>query len=161
MKIELSKIPESGLIVNQDIILDKKLFKDADILDIKKIYFDGIINFDYEGHLVINGKLNGVFILEDAVTLDPVDYSFVCLIEENIKNIENLGSDFYEKSKNILDISEVLWENIVLEIPISVSKANSDDLSLRGDGWELKSESGKEIDPRLAKLKELFNEKEE
>ena len=62
---------------------------------------------------------------------------------------------FFEKSKNTLDKLEFLWENIVLEVPISLT--NNSGTTLRGEGWELNNDSDEdEIDPRLAKLNDLF-----
>ena len=75
--------------------------------------------------------------------------------------MEGYCGNFYEKSKNSLDISEILWENIVLEIPISITNHKSEDLLLKGNGWELVNENKEEIDPRLAKLKELLDEGKE
>ena len=39
--------------------------------------------------------------------------------------------------QNMLDIIELLWENIILEVPISLTK--SPNLELKGDGWVLKN----------------------
>lgn len=156
MKIELSKIPTNGLLIDNDIILDKQLYENAEIIDIKDVHLNGNINYDYENNLAINIDVTGIFLLEDAITLDSIEYPFSCSVEEKIENIEEFCGDFFEKSKNTLDISEILWENIVLEIPISATQANSEELSLKGEGWELKNENVKKIDPRLAKLTELL-----
>lgn len=158
MNINLSKIPESGLEINQDVVLDRELYKGADILDLKDLHIMGNVHYDYENNLCMDLKVNGVFVLQDAITLDPIDYAFTSEVEEQIADIGAYCGDFYEKSKNILDISEILWENIVLEIPISVTHSSSDELSLHGEGWELMNENTKKIDPRLEKLTELFKE---
>lgn len=158
MKIELSKIPENGLNIDTFIELDKNLYQNSELFGIKDLHLEGNINYDYENNLNINLNVEGILILKDAITLDPIDYKFSCLVEENIENIAEYCKEFYEKSKNTLDISEILWENIVLEIPISVTNSNSDELSLYGDGWELVHENVEKIDPRLAKLKELLDE---
>lgn len=161
MKIELSKIPTNGLYLNEDVSLEKSLYQEANILDLSKVHINGSINYDYDNNLTIKLEVNGEFLLEDAITLEPITYPFTCSIDEKIEDISSECGNFYEKSKNTLDISEILWENIVLEVPISASNANTEDLSLSGDGWELKNESVKKIDPRLAKLNELFKEGKE
>lgn len=161
MNIELSKIPTNGLIIDKDVELDKKLYENANVLDITKLHINGIINYDYENNLTLNLSVTGVFVLEDAVTLDSIDYPFSCAIDEKIADVSDYCGNFYEKSKNTLDISEILWENIVLEIPISVTNSNTEELSLQGEGWELKNESVQKIDPRLAKLTELLEEGKE
>ena len=72
-----------------------------------------------------------------------------------MSNSEENSNEFYEKNKNILDINEFLWENIVLEVPISLTKKSG--TNIKGNGWELNKKSNEEeIDPRLAKLNEIF-----
>ena len=161
MIIELNKIPTQGLEIEEDIVLSKELYKNANIIDIKDIHIQGNINYDYENNMIINLETKGVFLLQDSITLDPIDYLFSCIIEEKIENIEEYCGNFYEKSKNTLDISEILWENIVLEIPISATKANSEERNLNGNGWELAQENTNKIDPRFAKLQELLDEERE
>lgn len=161
MRIELNKIPTKGLEVDTDIYLDKELYKNADLLDLKKLHIIGNISYDFENNLVIDLKVNGTFLLEDSLTLEPISYEFTCDVQEKIEDISSTCGSFYQKSKNILDISEILWENIVLEIPISATNATSDKMKLQGEGWELKNEDVKKIDPRLAKLTELLNERED
>lgn len=151
----------NGLEIDQDVTLDKELYKNANLLDLKELHIMGNVNYDYENHLVLQLEVNGVFVLEDSITLEAIDYPFTCEVEEKIENLEEDCGDFYEKSKNTLDISEILWENIVLEIPISVSNSSSDDLTLQGEGWELRNENTKKIDPRLAPLEELLREGKE
>ncbi|MCI9280525.1 MAG: DUF177 domain-containing protein [Bacilli bacterium] len=161
MNINLSKIPEIGLNVDENIVLNKELYEKTEIEEIKNLHIKGSIRYDYEGNLNLNLEAQGIFILPDALTLEPIDYPFTSQIDEKIENIEEYCGSFYEKSKNSLDISEILWENIVLEIPISITNHKSEDLLLKGNGWELVNENKEEIDPRLAKLKELLDEGKE
>ena len=55
----------------------------------------------------------------------------------------------------------ILWENIVLEIPISYTVSDSLETK-ENDGWALVGEnSEKEMDPRLAPLRELLDREKE
>lgn len=161
MFINLSKIPSSGLEIDEVVVLPKELYENANILEIKDLHIKGKMNYDYENNLVLALDAKGTFLLEDAITLEAIDYPFSCEIEEKIENIEETCGSFYEKSKNTLDISEILWENIVLEIPISVTIAKVEDLNLQGSGWELAKNDKDKIDPRLEKLTELLDEGKE
>ena len=91
-------------------------------------------------------------ILEDSISLDNVEYPFSIDIDENIE--ENL-----EKDENSIDILPILWQNIVLEVPLRFTKVN--DLSkYNGDGWKLISEeeaSSTSNNPFL-ELKEKYKE---
>ena len=55
----------------------------------------------------------------------------------------------------------ILWENIVLEVPISLTKTH--DANLSGEGWQLGENKNNEdnIDPRLAKLAQILDERKE
>ena len=161
MQIELNKIPSTGLQIDSIIKLDKTFYQNTSILDLKDLYLKGIIDFDYENNLNLNLEVKGIFILSDAITLEPIEYPFSSLIDEKLTEIDPNYSNFYDKSKNTLDISEILWENIVLEVPISATKTTTDNLNLKGEGWELVKENVTKIDPRLAKLSELFKDGKE
>ena len=109
-------------------------------------------------HLDIKASLK--MILKDALTLEEVEYPFTLNIEEKITDDNEILENFMEKKQNTLDIIGVLWENIVLEIPISYRKSKLE--NEYHDGWELVGESKKEqIDPRLAPLLELYNDEKE
>ncbi len=81
----------------------------------------------------INCKIEGNMIIEDSISLEPIEYPFSIkyddIIEENCK-----------KNENTLDIFSFLWENIVLEVPLQFTKVE-DFSKFRGDGWKLVSEN--------------------
>ena len=66
---------------------------------------------------------------------------------------------YLEKDENSIDILPILWQNIVLEVPLRFTKVN--DLSkYNGDGWKLISEeeaSSTSNNPFL-ELKEKYKE---
>ena len=95
-------------------------------------------------------------LIEDSISLELVPYEFNIDIEENLETIEENYEECYEKGKNTLDLKKILWQNIVLEVPISYSMVS--DAELKGNGWELINEDRKveEIDPRLKKLEDLL-----
>ena len=127
-------------------------FHHSEIVDLQKVYLEGQCLLDLDEQVRLTGKIQGIMILKDSYTLELVDYPFNIDIEENIKISKN--------NKNILDITEVLWQNIVLEVPISFSKNKKLEKS-KGNGWELKDKNTKKIDSRLAKLTELLEEGKE
>ena len=161
MNVNLSTIPKEGLEIDENVDLTKEFYENTDIKAIKNLHVKGIIKYDYENNLELDLSVKGLFLLNDAVTLDEIEYPFTCEINEKIANISEFCGDFYEKSKNTLDIREILWENIVLEIPISVTFAKESDLNLKGNGWELASEKKQEMDSRFEKLQKLLDEGKE
>ena len=96
----------------------------------------------------INIHIYGTMVLLDSVSLEELDYPYDINIDDEI-------TDFIEKNQNALDINEFLWQNIVLEVPISYTNASGTHLS--GQGWELNSKNEDDgLDPRFEKLNELF-----
>ena len=86
--------------------------------------------------------------MQALVTKKQIRSYFLIYIEENL-----------EKDENSIDILPILWQNIVLEVPLRFTKVN--DLSkYNGDGWKLISEeeaSSTSNNPFL-ELKEKYKE---
>ena len=113
-------------------------------------------NQDY--HLVLKADLT--LTLSDARTCKPVSYPVHLDFEEKIEEDSEICGRFLENSQNTLDILSILWENIVLEIPISYTE--SDELNLKEEGYQVNgNESGENVDPRLAPLLELLDKEKE
>lgn len=137
MKIDLNYLNRfSKLNLDEKVILDNKYFEKSEIRELKDINVSGIIEIDYEENLILNLKINGIMILPCANTLVDVPYEFETEFESIVGNFEEI----YKNNKNTLEISDILWENIVLEIPIRVVSENSKPSNTSGDGWELISE---------------------
>ena len=137
MKIDLNYLNRfSKLNINEEVKLDNKFLENSEIRELKDINVSGEILIDYEDNLCLNLKICGTMVLPCAVTLVDVPYEFDTEFEENIGKFEEI----YKNNKNTLEISDILWENIVLEIPIRVVSELSKPSNTSGDGWELISE---------------------
>ena len=137
MKIDLNYLNRFGKIdIDSDFILDESFYKNTDIRRLENLHVSGEINVDYDDDINFNINISGRMILPCAVTLVDVPYDFNTNIEENIGKFEEI----YKNNKNSLEISPILWENIVLEIPIRVVSKDIEPSNTSGDGWELISE---------------------
>ena len=138
MEIDLSLL-HSGTVSEVDITnkytIPKEYFENAGVLELSNIevtgkVYRGVAEEDVDDYAdYITCSITGNMIIEDSISLDPVEYPFTIeyddILEENCK-----------KSENTLDIFQFLWENIVLEIPLQFTKVK--DLSkFHGDGWKL------------------------
>ena len=133
MKIDLFKLNNLGSApVKGEVIVPQEMIGTMDIIELKDVYVDGEISIDYEDDVFLEANLDGTMILQDAYTLEPIEYPFSINIDENIGKYE----DFYSKNKNTLDILPFLWENIVSEVPIRCTKSEKMP-DLKGDGWSL------------------------
>lgn len=137
-----------------DVYKDGEL--DSRIVDLKDAVVEGTIYINGAREIILDCVFSGIMFIEDSISLENVPYDFNIVIEENVDKIDENYLDCIEKGKNILDLRRVLWQNIVLEVPISYTKVK--DAELKGNGWELLSEEKKseEIDPRLKKLEDLL-----
>ena len=114
--------------VSDKVDIPHELITDERIIDLKNVHADLTIMLDEDDEIVMEGRLTGVMTLADDVTLEPVEHEFEAIIEENL-----------EKNQNILDITDILWQNILVEIPSKV-RGSFEDVELSGDGWRVISE---------------------
>ncbi len=117
--------------IDKEVYIPEDLYKSTEILELKDLKFLGSLE-KIEDELTLKGELTGIMVLEDSISLDKIDYTFKAEIDEEIE--ENL-----EKSLNTLDITEILWQNIVLEVPLRLTNVDNFD-DYHGDGWKLISE---------------------
>ena len=160
MNINLNELYKYSFInIDEDIELLPKE-NDLGIKKLQNLHLKGRISYNELEELEINLRLQGTMYLIDAMTLEEIPYDFNADIEDTIAENEINLEKYIDKSQNRLDIQEILWENIVLEVPIRVKKDDSL-ISLEGEGWQLNKEDKEEIDPRLAKLTELLKDRKE
>lgn len=159
MKIDLTKLIYNNLYkmpVKGEIIIPDEMLENTDIRKISKVEVEGfILNNEEEYELDID--VSGVMILPCARTLKDVNYPF------NIKINEVIGENddnSLEIIQNRLDIFPIVWQNILVDVPLRVLAPDAKEESLEGDGWRLITEDTNEeaIDPRLAKLKDYIKE---
>ena len=122
--------------VDFNFLADLSSYKSDDIIGTDNINVEGYIldngTDDYEINMHITGKI----ILKSAINLTPVSKEIDINYNDFIKNFVSN----YKNSANTLDILPIIWENIVLEIPIRAENAE-DKLELTsGNGWEVISE---------------------
>jgi len=149
MIIDLNDLKRlEAIIIDENIEFEKELYSNSEILDLKDFHFKGNVAYNSIDEMILSGKLNGIMLLSDSITLESIAHPIELNIEEVIEN-----------PQNTLDISLILWQNIVLEIPIRITK-NTSPKKVSGEGWSLQDENKEVFDPRLAPLRELLEEKE-
>ena len=118
--------------LNEQVEIPKELYKNSSVIELKNLFIQGIVFKDSSDIINLQAKLSGIMVLEDSISLDPINYEFSCEIDEELE--EN-----YEKLENTLDITDILWQNIMLEVPLKLSYVENFN-DYRGDGWKLVSE---------------------
>ena len=156
MKIDITKLLTnyvSSLKIKEEVFIPKDFLENSLIVRLENIILDGKLFIDEDNHLNLVGNLSGTMILKDDLTLDEVSYQFTTEIEE-----------IFEKSKNILDITDILWQNILVEIPSKV-RSTDGDINLEGNGWRVITEDQfnreRSTNNPFANLDKLLNTKED
>ena len=131
----------------------------SDIKNISDVKIEG--NIEEEGpSYVVNLNIKCELTLTCAVSLKdvkyPIDIDINEIISENDENIEI----FDKIVNNSIDLVPIIWQNILVEVPIRVVSPDIEEENIYGDGWKFitKEEEDKEIDPRLSKLKDFLSE---
>ena len=157
MELNLAELTNKSVTYDNDFVINADTYKEVGIIDLKNLHVTGDISLNSVSMLAVNLIITGIMVIPDSVTTEPVDYPFTSKIEEEYDINDEFFLEYYQKEQNILDIMKILWENIVLEVPMRFTLAK--DAHLSGDGWSLGEEENKDdqIDPRLAKLAELLD----
>ena len=157
MELNLAELTNGSVTYDNDFVIDADTYKEVGILDLKNLHVTGDISLNSVSMLAVNLTVTGIMVIPDSVTTEPVDYPFTSKIEEEYDINDEFFLEYYQKEQNILDIMKILWENIVLEVPMRFTVTK--DAHLSGDGWSLGEDENKDdqIDPRLAKLAELLD----
>ncbi len=128
------------------------------------------------GYLVISGdtftfplRIKGVMTLPCSRTLQDVEFPFDIEAKEIFRldyddelfssNNEEIDDEIHPIKGDVIDLKPYIKERILLEIPLQIFCESSNEEMLRsGKDWEYVTEVNKsnQIDPRLAKLSQLF-----
>ncbi len=76
-------------------------------------------------------------ILPCSITLEDVAYPFNINIDEALTEEDVKEENFIKIINKSIDIIPIIWQNIVMEVPLKVTSQKAESLKLRGEGWEL------------------------
>lgn len=165
MKLDVSELLKREKAVKElHLEVNKKSFYDGSetIQLLQPIKLDGILT-KLGDSLTLNCAINTVLELTCSRCLQKFGYSVDMTIEEEFTNSEkaNKDGDVIFIDSDTIDITEVVENNIIITLPIKrLCKEHCKGLCHRcGTDLNLSTcECGKDdIDPRLAKLKDMFS----
>lgn len=89
-----------------------------------------IIRIDEETYQ-FDFNINAVFSMACSLTLDPVDYH----MDEDFSEVYSTkdNEDWYKIEKNTIDLFEMVWSNVIMNLPIRV---------VREDAYEILASRG-------------------
>lgn len=133
------------------------------LLDLKDLKVEGQGRYDLASEVLsLEVDVSGTMVVPCALSLEPVDYPFQSYGSMQFTFDKNNEDDEIIVVKGVeIDIIPFVWELISLEIPFKVIKEGAQ-YKTQGKDWEFISaeedQTREKIDPRLAKLKDLFKE---
>jgi len=143
--------------LNEVLDVTKFDLNNTEILELKDIRLIGSITKDSNDDYYIDSNVDGTMVLPCSITLKPVDYKFSAEISGNIVEMLEEINEIDKKSENTIDIFPIIWENILMEIPIKVTSPDATCQKLSGDGWKLVTdEEEKKVTNAFDKLKDLL-----
>lgn len=126
--------------------IDKSYYENSSIINLDNVTVKGSVQKENDDNIYIDVMASSKMCIKDSITLEEIWYPFSFQIRENL-------SEIIEKNENTLDIIELLWQNIVLEVPLRYTTVK-DYSKYHGDGWKLVSEEELSNNPFSALLKD-------
>lgn len=162
---DLLKAPSCNVSFDEDVVIDPSAFADnSRINSVRDVHVSGTGYLDdEENRFYAEMHIDGMMLIPDAITGEEIEYPFETDCDEAYVFAETEEDDVRVVTNEVIELYPAIVEAIMLEVPLQVTNADSDQYP-HGEGWRIISEEdyereqAKEIDPRLAKLKE-FKEK--
>ena len=139
MLLDLTKLQNRStdeLKYSNSLILDESLYKDTDIRRLSPINIECQIKRVTDSSYSMNLVIDGIMVLPCSITLKDVDYPFHINTEIKLSN-DDIDEEYVKINQNSIDIISIIWQNIVLEIPLRVLSEDTLDTPISGDGWKL------------------------
>ncbi len=179
---ELNKYRNSQVSFNEKVNLEVSLkLREPSILSLDEVVVEGFIQVDQSAYIA-HFSINTVITLPSTRSLEPVRVPISLIVEEEYMTEAQMRAlvDVSEEDKqlimplekDLIDLKEAVEDYILLNLPLQVlteSEKSTTELP-KGDFWQVLSEdeladakiqdSESNIDPRLAKLSELFKDTE-
>lgn len=151
LKNNVDKIIE----INENLEFQKDQLENTELLDLKDVKATGELKKDSMDDITLYLNVTGTMYLPCALTLESVEHKFEFTIDDKLENVlEEVKND--KKIENTIDILPIIWENILMEIPMRVVSPNAKPEKLKGEGWQIITEQKGNVNPELEKLKDLL-----
>ena len=140
MIIDLTRLRnkiDSILDIDFNYSFSEEELKNTDIKKLDNVKVKGYIRRNSLDEFEININIIGTMVLTCAITLKDVNYDFNIEIDDILDRILEEND---KKIQNTIDIFPIIWENILLEVPMKVVSEDATLEKTEGDGWKLITE---------------------
>lgn len=161
LRSELEQLGSSQFQIDEDLRID--LDDHPRCEEILNAHASGYAFYDeHDRELAVDVTVSGEMIVPCAITLKPLPYDFETKYQEvfSFYEAEHEEDDIIHITGEEIDLKPYLRSAVIADIPMKVIDPELKEYP-KGDGWEViteeqfAKEKEDEIDPRLAKLKEL------
>lgn len=167
---ELLRSENLNIDIDADVTLPQDAFSNTDLIDsAKDVHAVGTGFFDEEeDRFYVQLHIDGIMCVKDAISGTPLDISFATDIADTYVFApisEDEEEDVRVVTDDVIDLTPSIVDAILLEAPLQVSEVDEADYP-SGDGWQVMTEAEylrqkqNQVDPRLAALRELMEEKD-
>lgn len=147
----------SKIVINENLDISKEQLKETSIIDLNNLKIEGNVTSPSKDEYLLNIVISGDMVLPDSLTLEETNYHFETEIDGNIEELLEEIGESSKKTEFSIDIFPIIWENILMEIPIRIVNEKNENIKLEGDGWKLIDSYEKtSTNPELEKLKDLL-----
>ncbi len=119
------------------IVLDETLYKNTDIRKLSPVEVSADIKRITDTSYKMSLEIKGEMTLPCSITLNDVIYPFDIKTEVKLSNEDEEDEEYVKIIQNNIDIISIIWQNIVLEIPLRVVSEDANNSPVSGEGWKL------------------------
>ncbi|MEO1770918.1 YceD family protein [Candidatus Enterococcus ferrettii] len=175
--IELRRYQEEPLNFSETMDVNDSLKqRDSEILAVAPVKVTGILSVGKKEY-ILHYRLTTTVTVPSSRSLEPVDLPLDLSVDEIFMTKEQWSVQEEDREEEVIvlesdtiDLTDSVEDNILLAIPLQVlsdEEKSAKELP-KGNDWQVvseeeyfaKKEQAEAIDPRLAKLSELFNEED-
>ena len=159
--IRLNNNIEKIIPINETYSFTQDELMGTDLLKLEDVKVEGELFKNSLGNIELNVDVEGVMVLPCALTLKPVEYPFAITISGEIEELMENFEENQRNFQNTIDILPIIWENILMEIPMRVVSEDVEDkdLNMSGDGWKFVTEEEEKTSP-LSELMDYLDDSE-
>ena len=151
---------DKKIVVNENYTFSEDELKNSGILKLDDVSINGEITLNSLREVYIYLCVKGTMILPCAITLKPVEYPFNIIIDGDLSEIQEEHGENTKKCINSIDILPIIWENILMEIPMRVVAPDAKITNMSGVGWRFITDEEDNVNSELSKLEDLLKTSE-
>lgn len=151
---------DKNIIVDEVYSFSTEELEGTGVSKLDNVEITGEITLNALKDVYISLEVNGVLIMPCAITLKPVEVPINIVIEGDLSEFQEDNEKNTRNFVNTLDILPIIWENILMEIPMRVIAPNASLENVEGEGWRVITGEEKNVNSELSKLKDLLQDSE-